>query len=380
VGTLRLQTTDGATEGHSGEVFACAYSPDGGTVLSGGWDGYLRAWDAVCGQPLAAVPAAAKPLSACAVSPDGLSWLSGSMEGMLTAWDPATRAPVWTFMAHTRPVSAIRYAPDGQHMATASWDRQVAIRKLSREREPRILANHVDIVSGCCFAEGGRQLLSWSYDGSVRLWNVATGKQAAVLGDHGTRVTAGDVSADGRWAVTGGLDGGLKLWSLAEKGESGGAVLSSEVRGLFFLPDSSSFLAADADGLLTLLTLPGFEVQDQLTLGARTQCAALAPVADQLAVGGEDGRVRFVAVGGFEETALPVTALQGVRQTSTGFDRLFGRTRQLPTYRFTCPACREQTECVGPAPAGDFPCPACNRRLRVTSTVPQLQRQSELTR
>jgi dipeptidyl aminopeptidase/acylaminoacyl peptidase len=375
VGTLRLLTTDEVPEGHAGEVFACSYSPDGALVVSAGWDGALRGWDAGSGMSLVSISAAAKPLSACAVTPDGKSWWAGSMEGMLTAWDPASQTPLWTFMAHTRPISAIRFAPDGQTLATTSWDRQVALRKTGKEREPRVLAGHTDIVAGCCFAAGGRQLLSWSYDGTVRLWDVTTGREVALLGDHGTRVTAGDVSPDGHWAVTGGMDGNLKLWSLTDLAEADAAVLPAEVRGLFHLSDGSSFVAVNADGLLTLLSAPNFEVHDQLALEVKTQCGALAPLADQLALGGDDGRVRFVAVEGFEETAVPVTVAQGVRVTSTGLDRLFGRTRSLPTYRFACPACRQETEGTGAAPAGEFACPACGRRLRVAGTMPQMQPQ-----
>jgi hypothetical protein len=375
VGTLRLLAIDGDPEVHAGEVFACSYSADGAIVLSGGWDGFLRAWDAGSGLPLSAFPAAAKPLSACAIAPDGQFWLSGTMEGMLTAWDPASQSPLWTFMAHTRPVSTIRFSPDGQCLATTSWDRRITLRKVGGEREARVLAGHDDIVAGCCFAAGGQQLLSWSYDGTVRLWDAISGREIAVLGGHGTRVTAGDVSPDNQWAVTGGMDGALKIWSLTELVETGAAVLPAEVRGLFLLPDGSSFIAIDAEGLLTLLNAPGFEVQDQLALETKAQCGALAPLADQLAIGGEDGRVRLVAIEGFEEAALPLTVTQGIRQTCTGLDRLFGRTRAQPTYRFACPACRCQTEGTGSAPGGEFACSSCGRRLRVATTVPQMQPQ-----
>jgi WD40 repeat protein len=323
--------------------------------------------------PLATISAAQKPLSACAVSADGQVWYSGSMEGMLTAWDPASQTALWTFMAHTRPISSIRFSPDGQMLATTSWDRQLALRRLGREREPRVMAGHSDIVAGCSFAAGGRQIFSWSYDGTVRLWDTTTAHEIGIVGDHGTRVTAGDVSPDGLWAVTGGMDGALILWSLEKMAEVGAAVLPSEVRALFYLPDGSSFLAADADGLLSLLSAPGFEVNDQLELDAKTQCGTLAPVADQLAIGGEDGIVRLIAIEGFEETALPVTVTQGVRQSSTGFDRLLGRTRNLSTFRFSCPSCREETEGTGTAPDGDFACPVCGRRLRVASTLPHMQ-------
>ena len=40
--TLRLLASNPNAEGHKGEAFACAYTPDGAYVLSGGWDGHLR--------------------------------------------------------------------------------------------------------------------------------------------------------------------------------------------------------------------------------------------------------------------------------------------------------------------------------------------------
>jgi hypothetical protein len=165
----------------------------------------------------------------------------------------------------------------------------------------------------------------------------------------------------------------MKLWSVADMTESCSAVLPSEVRGLFFLPDGSSFIAADSEGLLTLLSAPGFEVQDQLALETKIQCGALAPLGDQLAIGGEDGFVRLIAIEGFEGAPLPLTVTQGIRQMSSGLDRLFGRTRPQQTYRFACPACRSETEGTGSAPGGEFGCPTCGRRLRVATTLSNLQ-------
>ena len=36
----------------SGQVVACAWSPDGRTVLTGGWEGKARLWDAATGDEL----------------------------------------------------------------------------------------------------------------------------------------------------------------------------------------------------------------------------------------------------------------------------------------------------------------------------------------
>src|SRR5262249_31756321 len=147
VGTLQLLAADQAQGGHAGEVFACAYSADGALVLSGGWDGHLRLWEAETGTVLTGLRAGVKPLSAWRFTPDGGGWVSGSMEGTLTFWDAVSHQPRLSFLGHTRPISAICYAPDREHLATASWDRQVVLRKAGQEREGRALAGHHDIVA-----------------------------------------------------------------------------------------------------------------------------------------------------------------------------------------------------------------------------------------
>jgi WD40 repeat protein len=374
VGTLRLLDSGNGPGGHEGEVFCCAYSPDGVAVLSGGWDGQLRLWNAYNGAPLSGVRVGRKPLSACAFSPDGARWLCGCMDGMLSAWDVTTHQPLFSFLAHTRPISGICFAPDGRQLATAGWDRRVVLRPAGREREGTPLTPHDDVVAGCRFTPDGTRLLSWSYDGTVRLWDLSP-EAETVLGRHDTRVTAGAVSPDGRRALTGGLDGSLRLWDLQARAQAGAAQHAVEVRGCFFLPDAGSALTVDAEGWMALLSLPDLQLQAQLDTGAKALCGDLAPSGTQAALGGEDGRVRFVALEGFDGASLFVTATRGLRATSGVLGRLFGKTRLVPTYLFTCPVCRKISE-RSDAPAGrPFPCPGCRRDLRIGATVAELQEQ-----
>jgi WD40 repeat protein len=364
VATLRLLEAGAVGGRHDGEIFSCAYAPDGAFVLSGGWDGYLRLWDAADGTHLSALQASPRPLSCCAFAPDGRHWLAGSMEGLLSIHDAVSHQTVWNFVAHTRPISGISFAPNGQALATASWDRQVVLRKLGREREGRTLSGHQDIVSGCRYALDSQHLLSWSHDGTLRLWDTEMVREVGVLRGHGDRVTAAALSPDGLWAASGGRDGTVRLWDLAAQTEAASAVLGSEVRACCFLLDGESVVSVDAAGRLLVLTLPGLEAQAQLETGLKVQCGDRSPSGLQLALGCEDGQVHFVAVEGLEEAPLVVTATTNVKPVTTILSRLTGKTKMARTYQFTCPVCRKPSECQA-LPSTPVSCPQCRRPLRV---------------
>jgi WD40 repeat protein len=372
VGSLRLLTGEQGGEGHAGEIYSCAFAPDGAFVLSGGWDGYLRLWEAHEGTPVVSLRAGPKPLACCTFSPDGKQWLSGSMEGMLSLWDAVSHQPLLTFMAHTRPISSIHYAPGGQHLVSTSWDRQVTVRKTGKEREGKNLAGHQDIVAGCRYSQDGNFLLTWSYDGTLRLWDTATNQTQHLLSGHEDRVTAAALSPDGQFAASGGRDGVVKLWDLNQGIEVASVAQVAEIRGCFFLLDGESLVTVDANGWMVILALPNLALQFELDTGLAVMCGDLSPSGTQIALGCGDGHVRLVAVEGFEDAPLVVTAAEIIREAPTMFGRLFGKTRQVLAYQYTCPSCHKVTEITSLA-SHPFPCPACRRRLRLNRRVAQLQ-------
>ncbi len=370
--TLRLLEELIVPDHHDGEVFSCAYTPDGTAVLSAGWDGQLRFWNVATGDAICSLQVGAKPLSACGFTPDGKHWLSGSMEGLLGIWTAETRESIVNFVAHTRPISSIRYAPDGKQLATTSWDRQIALRKVGKEREGKMLVGHTDIVAGCRYTPDGKHLLSWSYDGTVRLWEVDAARELQVLGLHEDRVTAGAVAPDGALAVSASRDGTLKFWDLRERVEVGAAKLTAEVRCVFFMLDGQSIVTVDANGWLALLAVPTFEMRMDLQTGLKPMCGDQAPSGEQFVLGCEDGSLRYVAIEGYEHAPLFVTPSQTIENTTTFFDRLFGKTRMTKTYHYTCPICRHAAQALT-LPQKPVVCPMCARQLRVMQHARQLQ-------
>jgi WD40 repeat protein len=365
VPTLRL-LTGAATGGHGGEAFACCYTPDGGYVLSGGWDGCLRLWDAATGQPLTSLRTGAKPVSACAVSADGTSWLSGSLDGMLAAWDAMAQTQRWIFLAHTRPVSTILVTANPEVLVTASWDRTLVVWRLGVERDKRILEGHSDIVAGCRFHPDGGRLLSWSHDGTLRLWGPNLSGCLTTFAGHKDRITAAAIAPDGLWAVSASRDRVLKLWDLQRQREAMSLTLGAELRACLFLLDGESLVSIDVNGLVTLHTLPRLEKRERLATRLAVQCAELSPSGNQIALGCGDGRVHFLAVDGFDNSPLLVTPTEAKVRTTTVLQRLFGRCTVAKTYRCTCPVCRQSFTLPVTALGQPAPCPHCRQRLRLS--------------
>jgi WD40 repeat protein len=368
---MRLLESASVDQQHEGEVFACAYSPDGAFVLSGGWDGQLRLWDSTSGASTVTFQASPRPLSACAFSPDGQRWLSGTMEGLLHVWDPVSHHGILGFLAHTRPISGITYSPDAQFLATCSWDRHIILRRTGKERDGRSLSGHLDIVAGCRFTLDGKYLLSWSHDRTLRLWDLDLGKDVHTFSGHTDRITCGSLSPDGRWAVSGSRDQTVRLWDLERRLEIATVNVGAEVRAVLFLLDAESVIVVDAAGRIFLMGIPDFEVQDQLQTGLKFLCADLAPSGLQLALGGEDGRVHRLGLEGRENTSVVVTATQTVKPAS-GLGRFLGGNKLTRSYRYICPVCRLATE-ASKLPAQPVVCSGCRQSLRINSRFQVLQ-------
>lgn len=362
---MRLTTGAAAGGGHEGEVLACAFTPDGALVLSGGWDGCLRLWEVTTGAPVSTLPAAPKPITACAVSPDGRQWWSGSMDGHLVCWAPVTHRPLSHVLAHTRPISAIVFSPDETALATASWDRSARVRRLADERGGCSFTGHLDIISGCCFTPDGSQLVTWSHDATFRTWDVATGNSLAVFTGHRDRITVGAVSPDGVWAATGSRDRSVVLWNLPAGRAEGLLDLGAEARACAFLPDGSSLLCADAHGRLTLHSVPDREPLAERVTRLPVQCAALSPLGTTLALGCADGRVHMVQLDGAEDRPLVVTPTETIRLRRSAWGRLLGRPQFVNSYSCTCPACRHAVELPDGQPGTSAVCPGCQRSLRL---------------
>ncbi|MFH0519576.1 trypsin-like peptidase domain-containing protein [Streptomyces sp. M41] len=187
--------------GHTGEVRAVAYSPDGGTIATGGMDWSVRLWDSATRKPRARLRGHKDAVNAVAFSPNGRTLATGSADHTVRLWNAKTGEPGRTLEGHRDSVRAVAFSRDGRTLATSGADHTVRLWNPETGEPGRALEGHTEPVTTLAFSRDGRTLATGSADNTVRLWNLETGT-SRTLKEHTLPVTSVAFSPDGRTLAT----------------------------------------------------------------------------------------------------------------------------------------------------------------------------------
>jgi dipeptidyl aminopeptidase/acylaminoacyl peptidase len=204
--------------GHTAQVLAVAFSPDGRSALSGSGDRTLKLWDVATGKEIRTLAAHSEYVSSVAFSPDGRSALSGGGDDTLKLWDVATGRELSTLAGHTAAVTSVAFSPDGGSVLSGSADESLKLWDVATGKEIRTFTGHTERVMSVAISPDGRSVLSGSDDMRLKLWDVATGKEIHSFTGHADSVGSVVFSPDGRSALSGSHDMSLKLWNLPVRG------------------------------------------------------------------------------------------------------------------------------------------------------------------
>jgi WD40 repeat protein len=245
-------------EGHESGVWSVAFSPDGQTLASGGFDNTVHLWD--LGDPTAA-PVVLRGHEAgvlsLAFSSDGQTLASGSEDNTIRLWDVGepTAAPV-VLRGHEADVRLVAFSPDGQTLASGSDDRTIRLWDVGEPTAaPVVLRGHEARVLSVSFSLDGQTLASGSDDRTIRLWDV--GEPTAVpivLSGHGNAVWSVAFSPDGQTLASGSADGTIRFWDVGEP-TAVPIVLSGHedaVWSVAFSPDGQILASGSADRTIRL--------------------------------------------------------------------------------------------------------------------------------
>lgn len=222
-GTAWLVTLDNSSEphrltGHTRNINAASWSPDGALVATGSYDGTVRIWRADSGAMQAVLDDHHGPIWAvdwCPVAhaPGEYDLLSASSDASVRLWRVASGECLRTFAELGEAVRAAAWSPDGEWIVTGNRNGLVQIWSATDTTKPVIeLRGHADEVRVIAWSPDGQRIATGSRDRTTRLWDATTGALRETLDGHTDWVHSLAWSADSRQLLSGSRDSTARIW------------------------------------------------------------------------------------------------------------------------------------------------------------------------
>ncbi|MDY0169103.1 MAG: protein kinase [Thermoguttaceae bacterium] len=177
----RWTVGDAHTRGNKDHFWGIAgvdYAPDGKTLATAGFDGWLKLWNAENGENLAAYkPEPAAWIRAVAFAPDGRTVASCGEDGTAKIWDVTSWRPHTTLRSHAGTIHAAAFSEDGKLLAAGAQG--ALVWNLDSHRAYGI--GHAGELFTVAFAPKDRAIFTAGADGQVKRWELATLEHAPLL-------------------------------------------------------------------------------------------------------------------------------------------------------------------------------------------------------
>jgi WD40 repeat protein/DNA-binding SARP family transcriptional activator len=238
---LRIQYT---LTGHTDQVLAVAYSPDGTLLVTAGSDTTTKIWDVATGKELIALRGHSQSVEDVAFSPDGKILATASADQTVKLWEVGSWRESRTLDVNDDLIWFISFSADGKLLATGGdmtakvWDVNTG----------QLLLNLEGQTGPVAFSPLGNQLATVSSDDTTKIWNVETGEEILSL-PYAANTLA--FSPDGKRLATANTE--LKVWDVATGDELVSVTgFTAIVRGIAFNPNGGQIATGGQDGTVIL--------------------------------------------------------------------------------------------------------------------------------
>jgi WD40 repeat protein len=145
-------------EGHSGDTYSVALSPDGRRVATRSKGEPVRLWDGSTGEHVSTLEGHSGHISSVAFSPDSRRVATGSEDKTVRLWDGSTGEHVSTREGHSGHIYSVKVSPDSHRVATGSSDKTAQLWDGSTGEHVSTLEGHSGDMRSVAFSPDSRRV------------------------------------------------------------------------------------------------------------------------------------------------------------------------------------------------------------------------------
>lgn len=246
---------------HAAEITDIAFSPDGQTLASVGYDETIRLWNTTIGKPLNNLKKPPQKTFSVAFAPNGKTMAVGD-DKSITLWEFNTGKLLHQLRKHSNNVKAIAFSPDGQRIISGSADKTARVWNTKTGKSMYTLKGHDIAVTSVAFSPDGDTVATAGMDSTVRLWNAETEKPTQTFtgnlagGGLGGSVTSIAFSPNGKLIAAGSYDSFLHIWNI----QTGELIFRKKysalgVHAVAFSPNGQLIAIGSTDGNVYILDI-----------------------------------------------------------------------------------------------------------------------------